>query len=107
MKSVKQLITLFTSLSLGMSVGCSVSGEGAKEVAKESAPIEYSTDTYVAEFGASIVNGIPDYEEDIFRNNGLVNIPVIVSGRKCFVIVDDSTPELHVEQMHCRRGDYF
>ena len=107
MKLVKQLIPLFTSLSLGMSVGCSVSGEGVKEVAKESAPIEYSTDASVAEFGASIVNGIPDYEEDIFRNNGLVNIPVIVSGRKCFVIVNDSMPELHVGQMHCRRGGYF
>ncbi|ELP5902611.1 hypothetical protein QTV49_004651 [Vibrio vulnificus] len=102
MKSVKQLITLFLSLPLGMSLGCSVSGEGAKEIV----PIEYSMDAYVAELGFSIVNGIPDYKEDIFLNNGLGQIPVIVSGRKCFVIVDDSTPELHVEQMYCRR-DYF
>lgn len=103
MKAVKQLITLFMSLSLGLSVGCSVSGENVKE----STTITYRTDAEIAEFGASIVNGIPDHEESILRNNGLVNIPVVLFGRKCFVIVDDSKPMLHVEQMHCGRGEYF
>lgn len=104
MKSVKKLMTLFISLSLGISVGwCSVSGEGAKK----SALIEYSADAHVAKFAPSNVNNILDYDDDIFLNNEMVNIPVIVSGRDCFVIVDYSLADSHVEQMNCRRRRYF